>query len=270
MDWKSSGMTSGGSVAATLLLGAFFAFLWLPLGQTPFLVANWMKLGAFCAPLIMGIALAVRPAGAEDLGADRQLLAVLLLALYMVHQVEEHWIDLTGHNYAFYDTANALLRGVCGPSLHAINPMSPETIFVINSTLVWLVGALAILRAPSHVFPLLALTGITLVNGLAHILGGLLQLAYNPGLATALILFVPVSTLVYRHLKRQDPALGREIMASIAWAGASHALMIAGVLASAGYGLVPVWLFWAALAAMAIVPSLLFRSQRNAARARMI
>lgn len=266
MDSNAADRTGDVSLAAALLLSTFFAFLWLPLGQTPFLVANWMKLGAYCAPLLMGVALALRPAGQQNPGQDRQLLAVLLLALYMVHQAEEHWIDLTGQHYAFYAAANALLRSLCGPTLHQPNPMSPASIFVINTTLVWLVGALAILRARTHIFPLLALTAITLVNGLAHVLAGMLRLAYNPGLATALVLFLPSALLVYHRLRQQNPAFSRQIMASIGWAGACHALMIAGVLASAGYNLVPVWLFWAALVAMAALPSLLFRPARRAAR----
>lgn len=260
MDLTSADAARAANLAAALSLAAFFALLWLPLGQTPFLVANWMKLGAFCAPLIVGVALALRPGDLASPEAERQLLAVFLLALYMVHQVEEHWIDLTGQQYAFYTAANALLRALCGASLHRANPMSPAAIFVINTTLVWLVGALAILRARTHVFPLLALAAIMLVNGIAHILGAVLQLAYNPGLATAAALFLPAALHAYRRLHSQDQTLERQILASIGWAGACHALMIGGVLASAGYDLVPNWLFWAALFVMAALPSLLFRA----------
>lgn len=46
---------------------------------------------------------------------------------------------------------------------------------------------IAIWRAPSHLFPALAMAGIVLVNAVSHIGAAVFRLEYNPGLWTALV-----------------------------------------------------------------------------------
>ena len=53
-------------------------------------------------------------------------------------------MDVTGATYAFYSQTNEMLLERLGAEPGAEFPLTREAIFVINTTLVWLVGALAI------------------------------------------------------------------------------------------------------------------------------
>ncbi|MEM9118005.1 MAG: HXXEE domain-containing protein [Cyanobacteria bacterium P01_F01_bin.56] len=76
-------------------------------------------------------------------------------------------------------------------------PLRPEAIYIINTSLVRLVGALAIWRSPKRVFPSLAVAGITLVNGISHIVMGTATQADNPVLLTAIVSFLPLAIAFY-------------------------------------------------------------------------
>ncbi|MEM9816370.1 MAG: HXXEE domain-containing protein [Cyanobacteria bacterium P01_D01_bin.6] len=76
-------------------------------------------------------------------------------------------------------------------------PLSPEAIYIINTSLVGLVGALEIWRSPKRVFTSLAMAGITLVNGISHIVVGIATQADNPGLLTAIVSFLPLAIAFY-------------------------------------------------------------------------
>ena len=95
-------------------LGLAFGMLWVPLGQHDFLVANWMKVGTFLAPFLLFMAATFRSPDAKPVHTDLAVLSVWMLVAYIVHQFEEHWIDVLGNEYAFFDTVNALLMGTFG------------------------------------------------------------------------------------------------------------------------------------------------------------
>ena len=135
-------MTRNGLIAATVAL--LFAMLWAPLGQTEFLVEHWMKVGTFAIPFFLLGALAFAPDGQSPRLAEPRTAAGALLLAYIVHQFEEHWVDVTGATYAFYSQTNEMLLERLGAEPGAEFPLTREAIFVINTTLVWLVGALAI------------------------------------------------------------------------------------------------------------------------------
>ncbi|MEL6982141.1 MAG: HXXEE domain-containing protein, partial [Actinomycetota bacterium] len=168
--------------AAILFL---FFMLWAPLGQYEFLAENWMKVGTYAAPFMLLTFFSARSEQTESGFADFKLVAVLFLVAYIIHQFEEHWIDLLGEQYAFYGDVNQLILGVFNAQDSTVMPLSPEAIYIINTSLVWLLGALAIWRGSEHLFSVLAMAGITLVNGISHIVLGIAKQAYNPGLLTA-------------------------------------------------------------------------------------
>ncbi|MEM1384257.1 MAG: HXXEE domain-containing protein [Pseudomonadota bacterium] len=234
-----------------------FAALWLPLGQQAFLAEHWMKIGTFAAPILVFMGFAARPAGAEPVGSDLKLLAVLMAAAYMTHQFEEHWVDALGRLYPLRDFLNQALSAAFGPE--AASAMTPQAIFFINTSVVWLAAFLAIWGAPDHVFPALAMAGVIIVNGVAHIGQAIAAGAYNPGLITAILLFLPVSLAVFRAVWVNGQAGAIQIAAGIAWGFLAHVILIGGLLAANVHGLVPVALYYAALIAWAIVPSLVFR-----------
>ena len=108
---------------------------------------------------------------------------VLQLPAYMLHQYEEHDDD---RFRAFVNDAIGKGQDV----------LSTGAVFVINVVGVWLLFAVAIwLSALAGVgFGLIAVYG-ALVNALVHIVVALATRRYNPGLATAALVLLPVGAV---------------------------------------------------------------------------
>jgi len=110
------------------------------------------------------------------------LLAVFLhLPAYMLHQYEEHDAN------RFADYFNSHIGG-------GREGLTPPIVFFVNVPGGWGINALSIWLAAtlSTGFGLIGIY-LTLVNAIVHIGPAMRQRAYNPGLATAVVLFVPLS-----------------------------------------------------------------------------
>jgi len=237
-----------------------FFMLWAPLGQYHFLVENWMKLGIYVTPFILFTFFASRIQETESILSDIKLMSVVILVAYIIHQYEEHWVDLLGNTYAFYGYVNELIFAILGsPNISTI-PLSPESIFVINTSLVWLVGIIAIWRSPQHLFPALAMAGITLVNAVSHIMAGILKQSYNPGLLTAIIIFVPLAVTFYRGVLVRVPSAKMQVKVSLIWAILAHVIMVGGLLAANWFHLFPEYIYFFMLIAWSVIPAFLFNS----------
>lgn len=246
--------------AAIILL---FFMLWAPLGQYEFLIENWMKVGTYAVPFILLTFFSSRTKQTDSVLSDTKLMAVLLLVAYIIHQFEEHWIDLLGRQYAFYGDVNQLLLDVLSAPDTAVGLLTPESIFVINTSLVWLIGAIAIWRSPGHIFSSLAMAGITLVNGISHVALGIAKQSYNPGLLTAVVIFLPLAIAFYRHVLVTNSAAKVQVIASIAWAILAHIIMVIGLLAANWFDLIPESAYFAALILWSVFPAFLFNAQSN-------
>ena len=249
------------ALAAMLLL---FLMLWAPLGQYEFLIENWMKVGTYAAPILLFTFFssnrANRAEGTTSILADAKLMSVLLLVAYIVHQFEEHWIDIFGNKYAFYEYFNTLFLSVLGAQDSSVIILSREAIFLINTSLVWLVGVVAIWRSPKHLFPLLAMNGIVLVNAISHILPGIFQQSYNPGLLTAIIIFLPLAIAFYRKVLFTNPGAKLQVIASIVWAILAHVILITGLLSANWFELIPELVYFAVLVLWSVIPAFLFNN----------
>lgn len=252
-------MTSHRLSLAVLILA--FSMLWLPLGQHDFLAAHWMKVGTFMAPFLLLVALTFRSAG--DLRAEPRFLALLLLLAYIIHQFEEHWVDLYSRIYAFHPYLNTFLADLTGAEA-GTQFMSMAAVLVINTSLVWLVGALAIWRGGDHVFAPLCMTAIAVVNAGSHIGAGFANGGYNPGLLTSLVLFLPLGISVYLWLLQSGLASLRLVGLSILWAILAHVIMIGGILILSWNPQVPELLYFVILIGWSILPAVLFGTARPA------
>ena len=106
------------------------------------------------------------------------LLLYLQAPLYMLHQVEEH----TGDRFRAY--VNHAFGGY--------EALTPAAVLVINIIGVWVLMLLSLYAA--LFFGLgwgLAGIYLVLVNAVVHIIAGVVGRGYNPGLWTALALFLP-------------------------------------------------------------------------------
>ena len=237
-----------------------FFMLWAPLGQYDFLIENWMKIGIYAVPFILFIFFSSRTEQTEEVFSDTKLISVLLLPAYIIHQFEEHWIDIFGNQYAFYEYFNTLFLSVLGAQDSSVIILSREAIFLINTSLVWLVGVVAIWRSPKHLFPLLAMNGIVLVNAISHILPGIFRQSYNPGLLTAIVIFLPLAIAFYRKVLFTNPGAKLQVMASIFWAILAHAILVSGLLSANWFELIPELVYFALLVIWSVIPAFLFNN----------
>lgn len=135
---------------------------------------NWMY-GGFLAGLFL---LVLTPVAAAPVGMAF-VLVYLQLPIYMLHQLEEH------HDDRFRRWINdAIAEGR--------EMLSTPAVVVINVVGVWLVDLIALYLARFLNVGLgLIAVYLTLVNVAFHLVAGIIQRRYNPGLITALLLFVP-------------------------------------------------------------------------------
>jgi len=237
-----------------------FFMLWAPLGQYDFLIENWMKIGIYVAPFILFIFFSCRTEQTVAVFSDTKLISVVLLVAYIIHQFEEHWIDISGNQYAFYEYFNTLFLGVLGVQDSSVIILSREAIFVINTSLVWLVGIIAIWRSPKQLFPVLAMNGIVLVNAISHIFPGILKQSYNPGLLTAIVIFLPMAIAFYRKVLFTNPGAKLQVIASIVWAILAHAILISGLLLANLFELIPEKVYFVVLVVWSVIPAFLFNN----------
>jgi hypothetical protein len=149
---------------------------------------HWFDVGGALAPLLSSW-LYLHRAG---LSADQLLMGTSFVTL-LLHQVEEYrW---PGY---FPGMLNAAVYGSPTPDRF---PLNPQTALLINVLLGWGCYALAALFARQLPWLGIATILISLGNVVAH--ACLFNLKgktwYNPGMATALLLFLPL-TIGYGHL----------------------------------------------------------------------
>jgi hypothetical protein len=183
---------------------------------------NWMYAG-FVAGLFL---LAILPIFAEGVSLPL-LLIYLQLPIYMLHQLEEHTDD------RFRRYVNETMAG----GREALT--TPAVVF-INVVGVWLVILVAIYLARFVDLGLgLIAVYLTLVNALVHIVGAAVQRRYNPGLVTAILLFLPVGLTALIVVSRApgvtltDHAIGLGLAVLVHVAIAVHVKRRAEALAAA-------------------------------------
>jgi len=143
---------------------------------------------------------------------DPYWLSWLFMVGYMFHNVEEYAIDLTGAAQAFPAGIAAIL-----------GRMPSEVFFeTVNFSLIWLGAPLAAYLGRKHNNPFMAtgMAGIIVVNCLTHVGSGIAQ-GYNAGLATTVLLLVPIAIwcLCVCYGK------GKELPSKAAWANIGIGLL---------------------------------------------
>jgi hypothetical protein len=215
------------------------------------LLLDWPFFGLVVGVLgIVALVAWPRPPGALSRWRDPAWLVCLMLPVYMVHQFEEHGIDLFGRRYHLI---NDLCRTL-GHSELAGCPVSPALLFAVNcGGGVWIPALIAIAWRRRNVMVGACTLGIPLVNVAAHIESTVARGAYNSGLATALVLFVPMCAWTLKQLWSGGILDGKRLAAVVASGVAVHALLMGSVIAhdrgllsqtlllaiNVGYGLLP-------------------------------
>ncbi|MFG1411158.1 HXXEE domain-containing protein [Xanthobacter sp. VTT E-85241] len=188
----------------------------------------WIGLGAAGALLIL-------LAASDGLQADRRIarwydlqwLTWLAVTAYLLHQFEEHGVSLLGAPYAFRGTLCATLG--YGDAVSCPVPLAFIT--AVNVSAVWVAGFASALAARR--FPLIALSffAVPLVNAFAHIVPAILERRYNPGLFSAVVLFLPLClwalAVAVRRYGAGVKAIGLVLLAGLL----VHAVLMGSLLA---------------------------------------
>ncbi|MGY3615449.1 HXXEE domain-containing protein [Bradyrhizobium sp. USDA 10063] len=208
----------------------------------------WIGLGAAAILLILLVA-------GDGLETDRSVsrwqdmtwLTWLGVAAYLLHQFEEHGIDLFGHPYAFLGEACASFgfrdTGSC--------PIPLSFITAVNVGSVWGAGLIAALLAPRRPLIGLSFFAIPLVNLFAHVGPAIIRHHYNPGLLTAVLIFAPLSLWTLLVAARRYGAGIRAVLAVPLAGIIAHAVLMGSLIAYLHF-----WFGDAVLAAIQILNAL--------------
>ena len=151
---------------------------------------HWLMGALTGAPLLLALTPALEPAWPAWL-----LWVFLQQPLYMLHQLEEHVGD------RFRRFVNEKLAG-------GAEALTPGDVAVINVVGVWVVNALALLLAATvHPGWGLLAAYLSLVNAVTHIAAAFVLRMYNPGLGSAVVLFLPAG-LAALVLVSAQPGVG--------------------------------------------------------------
>jgi hypothetical protein len=116
---------------------------------------------------------------------------------------------------------------------HPDCPIPPAFYLTVNIPLFWVVGPLAALLSTRHRLMGFALYSVISVNGLIHIVATVATgQPYNPGLLTAVLLFIPFTAWVgYAFFGSGRPLSYRALAFLVAWGVVLHALLIGPMFA---------------------------------------
>lgn len=143
-------------------------------------------------------------------------------AAYLLHQFEEHGVDAEGKPYAF----RGMLCEAFGFAEAADCPIPEAFITAVNIPVVWLAGPISALLGRR--WPAIALSyfAVPSVNSAVHLGPAVASGSYNPGLATAILLFMPLSLWAFR-IALLRPHLGaRAVAATILGGILIHAVLM--------------------------------------------
>ena len=139
------------------------------------------------------------------------------LLIYQLHQIEEHYGD-------------RFRRFVNEHVAHGGDVLTPRATMWINVGLVWAMYLIVLLLAGLLDVGLgLIAVYTTLVNALAHIVGAIALRRYNPGLWTALVLFIPVGGWAWMEVSAANGLGGAAHLVGLATAVGVHAALMVSI-----------------------------------------
>jgi hypothetical protein len=193
------------------------------------LVWPWIGLGA-------GAVLAVMLVAGDALRADHSVsrwrdpawIAWLGVVVYLFHNVEEYGIAADGVENAFPDQ----LCGMLGLGTYPGCVIPTEFFAYVNIALVWVIAPLCAILARRHVIFGFVFFSVVFVNVFVHVGGAIAARAYNPGLVTALVLFLPASIWAgVVFLERREPRLRVwRLVVIVALGVVAHGVLIGSIV----------------------------------------
>lgn len=147
----------------------------------------------------------------------------ILLIAYLVHQFEEHGVDLLGRTYFFIIYAETVIDDIGAASGFQLTPLA---IYRTNTLFVWLAFLVAVWGHQRFIWTGLAAGGLVFTNAILHIGIALWREQYNPGLGSAIVLFLPLAFLYFRFVTRHCAVGWQGVAGGVLFGVAEHALLV--------------------------------------------
>jgi hypothetical protein len=215
--------------AIPILLILFVPLMHLTATGVTMLETGWVLVGLGGAVFAVFMIFSGVSVGSDGVRDPLATSAWLLLIGYLFHQFEEHGIDLYGRVYYFIEYGNVQLAARFGESGPQLTDLA---IYRINTLGIWVPFLLAIWAGRRLPWVGLAAAGTMLTNGLFHIMIAVGNGEYNPGLGTALVLFLPISISYFRNARREAGIGLLAVLGGIAFGVAGHVLLPTMIVAA--------------------------------------
>jgi hypothetical protein len=155
---------------------------------------------------------------------DPVWLAWLAVPFYWVHQFEEYSLPVLGIDYSIQE----MICEKIGFPPYPDCPIPLAFYPVVNIALMWFGAPLAAHLCRRNVLMGLSFWGLLFANGFVHTFGGVTAGAYNTGLLSAVILFVPFSIWVLYVCAIRGPYSGKVVGAAYTAGALTHILLFMG------------------------------------------
>ena len=186
----------------------------------------WIGLGAAGLLFVLLTTNALRGDRSTTRGRDLVWLTWAAVFAYLVHQFEEHGIDARDRIYAF----RGYLCAELGFADAASCPVPVVFITTVNVAAVWVMGPLSALLAARWPVIGLSFFAIPAANLFLHAVPALATQSYNPGLITALALFLPLSLLAFVAAITRYHLGVRSVLATLFAGAVMHAILIGSLM----------------------------------------
>jgi len=186
----------------------------------------WIGLGAAGLLLFLLATNALRSDHTVSRWRDMVWLTWAIVFAYLLHQFEEHGIDAQGRGYAF----RGFLCGQIGFDDPASCPIPLTFITTVNIAAVWIAGPLSVVLAGRWPVVGLSFFAIPAGNLFAHLIPAALSQSYNPGLLTALALFLPLSLIAFAAAMTRYHLGVRAVLASLFAGAVLHAILMGSLV----------------------------------------
>jgi hypothetical protein len=186
----------------------------------------WIGLGAGSLLFVLLTTNARRSDRSVSRWRDIGWLTWAAVCAYLLHQFEEHGIDAGRQAYAFRGVLCVQL-GFADPSTC---PVPVAFITAVNVTAVWVGGPLSALMAARWPVIGLSFFAIPATNLFAHAVPALTAQSYNPGLVTALALFLPLTLLAFAAAITRYHLGLRAVLATLFAGAVAHAILMGSLL----------------------------------------
>jgi hypothetical protein len=186
----------------------------------------WIGLGAAGLLFILLATNALRSDRSITRWRDLVWLTWAAVFAYLVHQFEEHGIDAQGRAYAF----RAFMCSEIGFADANTCPVPVSFITAVNVAAVWIAGPLSALLAMRWPVIGLSFFAIPAVNLFGHAVPALTLQSYNPGIVTAVALFLPLSLLAFAAAITRYHLGVRAVLATLFAGVVMHAILIGSLM----------------------------------------